>query len=113
MLARILVGIIISCSISVESKADRFETGNSLYRRCVNTLSKHDNIFCHAYLIGVADALHSKSKLSNVCIPDSVLTGHVKQVVIEFISINPKMRHYSAEKLAEFAISQAFPCHSE
>lgn len=63
--------------------------------------------FCLGYVAGSFDAVDF-SKIA--CIPAGVTTGQVRDVVKQFMTNNPSLRHFSASSLIKEAIRVAFSC---
>ena len=106
----ILIAIQISLFMTNNSMAD-FKDGNDVLRDCTS-----DNMvqgsFCYGYVDAIADVLASRNNVNGItsCIPRSVTTMQLKDIVVQFMILNPTLRHYGASGIVARAISEAFHC---
>jgi hypothetical protein len=89
-----------------------FKSGNDLFFWC--SASRPDPDFdtkwgeCLGYIIGAADSGERGNR--RICLPGEATIGEVRDTVIQYLVMNPQMRHYPADLLVTLALSQAFPC---
>lgn len=88
-----------------------FETGNQLHSDCSSELFYEKGI-CIGYIMAIADVLGSSPLYGySTCIPSGVTAGQMRDVVQRWLNENPKERHYNADSLVAWALSDAFPCN--
>jgi hypothetical protein len=58
------------------------------------------------YVMGVADTLQGVT----VCMPPSVLSGQVLDMVRNYLEANPAVRHFSADMIVSDVLKRTFPC---
>jgi hypothetical protein len=58
------------------------------------------------YVMGVADAIQN----AVACVPPSVLSGQVLDMVRNYLEANPAVRHLTADMIVTHVLKQAFPC---
>jgi hypothetical protein len=58
------------------------------------------------YVMGVADTLQGVT----VCMPPSVLSGQVLDMVRNYLEANPAVRHFSADMIVSDVLKRSFPC---
>jgi hypothetical protein len=58
------------------------------------------------YVMGVADAIQG----AVACVPPSVLSGQVLDMVRNYLEANPAVRHLTADMIVTHVLKQAFPC---
>jgi hypothetical protein len=56
--------------------------------------------------MGVADAIQSVT----ACVPPSVTSGQVLDMVRNYLEANPAVRHLTADMIVTHVLKQAFPC---
>ena len=98
-----------------DEKTDRaFLDGNALLTRCTD--AGPVEVECIGYVEGIADAMaaiqaHDGSlQGSRACIPDTVLSTQVRDIVTRFLREHPELRHVSAASVVAHALAEAFPC---
>ena len=82
-----------------------FLDGNGLLSR-MNDSETVPRMVALGYVQGVAD-VYARVK---VCAPQNVTAGQARDVVKQYLEINPDRRHYSADSLVLNALSQTWPC---
>jgi hypothetical protein len=98
------------CSSPVAAR--NFENGNQLLQYCTN--QDTTSFFCLGYTSAVADALDgNRVNGYDACIPLSVNVGQIKDIVVQYLRLNPAERHLAAAGLVADAISKAFPCRRQ
>jgi hypothetical protein len=91
--------------------AGNFTNGNQLLQDCTN---QDSTLFCLDYTSAVADALDGNSVNGyDACIPTRVSAGQIKDIVVQYLRLNPAERHFAAAGLVADAISKAFPCRRQ
>jgi len=89
------------------SWAGRFD-GNALMARC----SGPDPKLCEVYLDGFAAALTQIAPdVRHACLPDSVTSAQMKDVLLKYLRNEPEHRDWVAAKLTLHAFAKAWPCH--
>ena len=58
------------------------------------------------YVMGVADALQG----AVICMPPSVLSGQVRDMVFNYLEANPAIRHFSGDMIVSDVLKRSFPC---
>jgi hypothetical protein len=83
-----------------------FQDGNTLLQDC----TQQDLLFCVGYIDGIADALR-KNWVDGfrACLSENVTAGQLKDIVVQYLLLNPAVRHTAAVGLVSYAISKAFP----
>jgi hypothetical protein len=82
-----------------------FLDGNGLLSR-MNDSESIPKMVALGYVQGVAD-VYARVK---VCAPQNVTAGQARDVVKQYLELNPERRHYSADSLVVNALSQVWPC---
>jgi hypothetical protein len=84
-----------------------FRDGNGLLQDC----SQGNIAFCYGYIDAITDVLQSEPVNGKVsCVPFDATMNQLKDVVVQFLLLNPSVRHAGAQSLVAYAISEAFPC---
>lgn len=88
-----------------------FKDGNDLYHDC-STSSAVDHGVCLGYIEGVADILSGSVTLFGwrACIPQEAQAQRLSNVVLNFLSAHPEIRHNAAPSLVAAALASDFPC---
>lgn len=99
----------LACLLAAPAHAQRVSkvTGNSLLGLCSATDVKG----CDAYVSGVADALAEAGETRAACIPASVTTQQLRDVVIKALRDQPQNREMPGGRLTVHAFEKAWPCH--
>lgn len=132
MIRRAVLSLIFAAFGSVQSTAQPI-TGNTLHSAC-NGQSDAEAGFCIGYIIGSLDGqrwgafstivgleLADGTSAANDmiarglrhCIPPEAPNEQIRDVVLQFLTNNPSMRHESARFLVWFALAEAFSCTSD
>ena len=101
----VLIGIGFS---SQHTQAGVFLSGNTLYGY-INGSNPYDQNDALGFISGIADAETTLDK-QRFCMPDQVSRGQAKDIVTNYLSAHPELRHYSAAYLAVTSFIAAFPC---
>ena len=112
------VALFWSASVFSETIVGGFVTGNSLFDVCSD--SHHINeAYCKGYVAGVADAISQMNAVKangwttpSTCIPqgEKVTQDQLKDVVVQYLTAHPEIRHVAAAGLTLLALQAAFPC---
>ncbi len=82
-----------------------FLDGNGLLSR-MNDSETVPRMVALGYVQGVAD-VYARVK---ICAPQNVTAGQARDVVKQYLELNPERRHYSADSLVVNALAQVWPC---
>lgn len=96
-------------------------TGNTLYEHCKEKDKKTRDNFkygaCIGYTRGLIDGheqalkmLKESGEVAKYCMNESVTLEQTIDVILKYLSENPKDRHWGAEVLGLYALILAFPC---
>jgi len=112
------VALFWSASAFSEFPMGSFETGNDLLGVCSD--GHHFNeAYCKGYAVGVADAAMALNAMKangypipSVCLPEGqhVKSEQIRDVVVQYLTAHPEIRHQAAGGHALVALSAAFPC---
>jgi hypothetical protein len=58
------------------------------------------------YVMGVADSIQSVT----ACVPPSVTSGQVLDMVRNYLEANPAIRHFTADVIVTDVLKRSFPC---
>jgi len=58
------------------------------------------------YVMGVADSIQSVT----ACVPPSVTSGQVLDMVRNYLEANPAIRHFTADVIVTDVLKRTFPC---
>ena len=87
--------------------------GNTLLQR-INGLDV-ENTFALGYVVGAYDAYAQEQTWDNqkhyICMPQSVETGQMLDIVKKYLNDNPSIRHFAAGGSVLTALSISFPCN--
>ena len=95
-----------------------FENGNDLLQVCSDGRDVFQS-YCKGYAVGVADALMALNAMKangypipSACIPaeEHVKSEQVRDVVVQYLTAHPEIRHQAAAGHALVALQAAFPC---
>ena len=82
-----------------------FLDGNGLLSR-MNDSEAIPRVAALGYVQGAADVYAG----TKICMPKNVTAGQARDVVKQYLEINPEKRHYSADSLVLNALAQVWPC---
>lgn len=89
-------------TVSTAASAD-FYTGNDLFER----LNDPDRVYLGmGYIAGVADLGSGEYH----CAPENVTLGQVRDMVTQYLRLNPSNRHMSASVLVTLTLMEKWPC---
>jgi hypothetical protein len=97
------------CATSLAS-AD-FRDGNDLLRRCGSPVEA-DLLLCFGYIEAITDVMLPGNVVNGfrACVASGVQADQLKDIVVQFLRLNPSRRHFGGAGLVARAISEAFPC---
>ena len=116
---RTIAGIVLAAvmAVSVASAAQAaqgvdFEDGNDLYAKCNSPYATMNWFMCLGYVECISDALGSGSSINGytACMPAGASAGQAMDVVKQFLTAHPELRHFIAAGLVASALANAFPC---
>lgn len=105
------VGIaLLFAAATVPAQAEYLQTGDTLLVQCKS--GADGALACLGYISGVADALAAGNAINNAraCFPKVVTVGLLQDVVVKFLELRRKERHFAAVGLVAAALNEAFPC---
>lgn len=82
-----------------------FYTGNDLLQR-LNSDILAERSAAIGYIMGVADSGHGVS----YCPPEAVTSGQMRDMVRNYLTNTPAVRHLSADSLVTHVIKSSWPC---
>jgi len=101
------LAILTAASLPMAARAAHLD-GNSLLAKCGGADAK----LCEVYLDGFAAALTEiPLDARPACLPDSVNSVQLKDVLLKFLHNGPEHRDRPAATLIAHAFSKAWPCH--
>lgn len=84
-----------------------FYSGNELHLLC-SSANGQEQVLCMGFVSGVFDTMRSLGiKCPNV---EHVTVGQSVDVVKNYLTANPSIRHFTATRLVMLALNQAFSC---
>lgn len=82
-----------------------FVDGNGLLN-AINGSTTADRMHSLGYIVGVADTLRGIS----FCPPDNVMASQLRDMVRQYLEINPGIRHMSGDVIVSYVLKSAWPC---
>ncbi len=74
-------------STAAQAKDERFnQSGNAFLQQCGPTKTSTANLTCSVYVTGLVDGItveQINSKKKTICMPDTVIMGQIKDVIIQ------------------------------
>jgi hypothetical protein len=113
VLAGMAVATLIPASMSISAESSHmFENGDQLYELCAAPKDTFSQGVCYGYIVGIADAMGGGASVHGLpaCIPPSVTVGQTVNIVKQFLTSHPEMRHRGAGEIVAQAFVDAFPC---
>ena len=113
---RIGLGVVLAAMLVSGPALGYFMSGNDLLDRCrlVDIGDYEGGVgfgFCLGYTLGIVDVMIGQEiHGSQLCSPDNVEGGQLRDIVVQYLEENPAERHFSAESLVAKVLSEAFPC---
>lgn len=110
------VALVICLFMSVVPKSHAssvYETGNSIYEKCVSVDNFSAYGICLGFVETMADMLDpglTEGGFIEACISKSVTRKQLVDVFINYLRANPQIRQKNAVSLAYLAYIAAFPC---
>ena len=96
--------LILVAAIACGSAHAEFYSGNDLLE--IMRGNEYQKLIALGYVSGVADALQN----AVICIPATVTSGQVRDMVKANLEANPTSRHYSADSLISNHLAKVWPC---
>lgn len=87
-----------------------FETGETLYEKCMADRGSFKYTICLGYVSGAADAANQGVDNVKACIPNSASVKKVLDAIILGLKNNPRLRQEPATVLTTYILSDVFPC---
>ena len=86
-----------------------FYDGNVLHQYCdaENLLDKQA---CVGFIAGISEATGGNYAGYRACIPRTITTGQMRDVVVKLLQAHPEDRHLRAVELVARALADAWPC---
>lgn len=102
-------------SLTFCNSANAITSGNDLHQWLIETKKASTNSIQNlfdagrglAYVVGIAESLQGDSL---ICLPSSVTSRQIVDIVYKFLDELPKARHLSASPMVKVALQEAFPC---
>jgi Rap1a immunity proteins len=99
--------------VSVSSQQTRFfATGNDLFRFCSDGAATSQSL-CNGYVAGVVDAVgvfEAIGVTKITCVVSNASNEQVEQIVVQYLTAHPEIRHLGAAGVVVQALQKAFPC---
>ena len=111
-------------SLSAAARGE-FYDGNRLYAACSEDTSFNQGL-CLGIVLGVVNTMSERREelrrrglrrfysmalgFPPSCLAKEVVASQIKDVVVQFLTAHPAMRHLSAPSLVANALGRAFPC---
>jgi hypothetical protein len=111
---KLLVFILTCLTLASPLKAEEGKLkGTDLYTACTGT--PRDQVECRMWIFGFFNGLGlaqaaRKEGLPLACFPDDLTNLQASLIVEKYMRDHPEALHLSANTIAAFALSQAFPC---
>lgn len=108
----ILAAALLTASPTPAKAGGHYYNGNELYSICSGDTYVQKGA-CTGYIMGVSDGMQIIADISDArgtCVPDSVRSGQLRDVIMKHLRDNPEYRHKTASLLVLAAIMTSFPC---
>lgn len=105
VLIPIVAGILIALLLAPKKADAEFLSGNDLLQR-QSSSDTVERISAMGYVMGVFDVYLNVT----FCAPNTVTAGQVNDMVKNYLSNNPAIRHRTAESIINEAFKQVWPC---
>jgi hypothetical protein len=107
MMRFVVAGLMVAGVTAAQAQRVSKVDGNHLLTYC----TAKSTTPCDAYLDGVGDGIEGEGRArADACIPKSVTTPQMRDVVVKYLRGNPQTRQMPAGVLVTRAFSAAFPC---
>ena len=103
---KIFFALLLLAALPAQAQRVSKVSGNALMTLC----SRTDIKGCDAYLDGIADAMAEEPAPRRACIPPSVTTPQLRDVVLKLLHDAPERRELPAARIVVHAFAKAFPC---
>lgn len=108
VLIPVVAGVLIALLLAPKKANAEFLSGNDLLQRQSSSDSL-DRVNAMGYVMGVFDVYVRVT----FCSPSMVTVGQVNDMIRNYLSNNPAIRHRSAESLINDALKQVWPCKNQ
>lgn len=96
--------ILLAASTAQADSSINYIDGNKLYSKL--TGDSIDLIFGYGYISGVSDTGQGVTH----CLDANVTVGQLSDMVKQYLTTNPEVRHYQADTLVVHVLKSSFPC---
>lgn len=96
--------ILLAASTAQADSGMNYINGNTLYGKL--TGEAIDLIYAYGYISGVSDTGQGVTH----CLDANVTVGQLSDMVKQYLSVNPEIRHYQADTLVVHVLKSSFPC---
>jgi Rap1a immunity proteins len=100
--------LLITLAVTTSMAQAEYLSGNDLLTR-LNSEGIADRGFALGYIAGVSDGLEDIL----VCAPTGSTTGQARDIVWQYLRINPQSRHQGAALLVVEALQRVWPCRQK
>jgi MFS-type transporter involved in bile tolerance (Atg22 family) len=108
VLVPVVAGILIALLLAPKKADAEFFSGNDLLQRQFSS-DTAERISAMGYVMGVFDVYVRVT----FCAPNTVTAGQLNDMIKNYLTNNPAIRHRSAESIISDALKQAWPCKSQ
>lgn len=110
-MAAILAGCFVASAFPANARETAIDDGNEIISVCGDQ-TYFSSGYCLGYIRGVSHGadMYFASKNTNICYPNNVTVGQLRDVVVDYIRRNPAKRTESAMLLVARASIEAWPC---
>ena len=108
---RIFLFAITALIFSQQPASAFFYDGNELFRICRSDENFNSGL-CLGIIIGAFDAYEISEIGPGVgyCAPAALRAGQLRDIVVQYLELNPADRHYAAHSLVWTALAKAYRC---
>lgn len=100
-----VLSFVLLALINVGPASAQFYSGNKLHELC----QAKDRIAL-GYAVAVTDWVMTEMR-EQACIPSTVTTGQMHDIICGYVTQHPEQRHYNAHFLGAQSLIEAFPCN--
>ena len=108
ILIPIIGGIFIAFLLSPGKAKAEFFSGNTLLQK-LSSSDAFDRVHGLGFILGVYDVYVGIT----ICAPENITAGQLKDMIQNYLTNNPAIRHYTAESLINRALQQVWPCKQQ
>lgn len=111
----VLAAVLALCCAGGKPAVAGFQNGNELLAMCTSNETVVEKMNCIGYLQGLVDTmlaiqLKTPSPRTNICIPEGVSGGQIKDIVVKNLRNLPEVRHLDAASIVMPILIGTFPC---